>query len=500
MYGVHQRPARHHGIVHRHDIEVVRVTGDVQTHAPQHAFQSVQRLAIRDQSDAVARQRANPVVEVRDGRVGDRNGRGRAHVPVQVDRDLIRREGDEGQTHDKVRPPVRGDQHVGPHAGARVAVRNGAHLDSAVRQAVDPIGARRIGCHTASRDPPVLHGHASQQPATTRPHGAGDAVAVGDIEIEDQVRPPARLGIGQGHFEGHHAYHGGPEGHADGVLRKLAIIVTQAIPGERRVGNGHPRLCGRNGANRVQQQRGTGIGQAQEEVHGLARLGKAIAVVARGQAHAVIHDEVQQLRYGRNADGEGDRHGLVGQSLAHIDLGAVHARRQVRAGVERHVHRSGPAGRDGDAGRRDLDPEGAQHGQCAARIEVGPGDALPLQGGIAACPVIEGSRNHLRRRPGRHRAQQRGDAGDMRRGHRRAAHDFVRSGEPARLAGAELEPVRDGAQDVHARRGKVNRRGAVAGERGELVVVIGRRHGHHVGQVVAGRVVRVLVIVRAVVA
>ena len=44
-------------------------------------------------------------------------------------------------------------------------------------------------------------------------------------------------------------------------------------------------------------------------------------------------------------------------------------------------------------------------------------------------------------------------------------------------------------EDVHARRGEVNRRGTEIGERGEIVVVVGRRNGNHVRRVVRRRAV-----------
>ncbi len=74
----------------------------------------------------------------------------------------------------------------------------------------------------------------------------------------------------------------------------------------------------------------------------------------------------------------------------------------------------------------------------------------------------------------------------------------VRSGHRGAVEGG-VRVVARGAQDADPRRGQIDAPGPVVRERGQLIGRIGRRHGDHVVQFVAGRIERHVVVVFAVV-
>src|SRR5262249_37910924 len=96
--------------------------------------------------------------------------------------------------------------------------------------------------------------------------------------------------------------------------------------------------------------------------------------------------------------------------------------------------------------------------------------------------VVQDVRLQLGGRQGAPREDQGGRARGVRRRHGGAAEVVV-------------EAADDGGQDVVARGGQVHLGGAVVGEPGQLVGVVGGRHRDHVGRIVVGRVERGRVVV-----
>ena len=174
------------------------------------------------------------------------------------------------------------------------------------------------------------------------------------------------------------------------------------------------------------------------------------------------------------------RHG-VDRQIGRIDGCGVVIVREVDGEIGRR------RGDDAPGGRRTARHVHPQLLQGAQRVEPTAGDDRTGERSERVGALQQGGADFGHAGLGGHRPRQGSHAGYVRRGH-----------AGPRIGG--VAAARNGAVDRDARRGQVDRRGTIAAEIGEIVVMVGGRHREHVGQIIIGGIMRVGIVVTGAVA